>query len=205
MHTVQTLDPNRGLFVVLLKAFVVGFFKLVRLFRTNTVGMMRLIVEHQHVRAPSRLDAQHTLQPGSVRLHITRAGHLSPHQGAAGVELLFQNFKQAGSHLGAVVGQRQVARTPCGGGFVANANAFHQIDFAPSAHDLGSRSGHFVRIAQGKHMPVHHQHPALRQGAHQMRRHEIAAAVQTGFATGRVQLSQATADCHIGAHHHHRV
>lgn len=201
MNAVQAFDPGRRLFVELVDVGLLAEYVLfvgVRLRLANAVRVMRLVVEDEDVLLSADGPPQHSSDHRGVALDVFLRFDEDALEISAGIELLVEDVEKARRALPRELVQRQVPFAARGGRLRADVD-----ELADSPSNAGLH--HFRAHAAGLHrlrledVPVRDEHAPALQVRHQVRRNDVARAVQTRVSPLWIKFSEAAADRHVWA------
>ena len=124
--------------------------------------------------------------------------HLAQFDVPVASRLLVDHVEQPERHLPLVLVQRQVA-PPARRRRLRTDVIVSGSSRAGPALTTRRADAAGLRRLRLEHVPVGDEHVALREVRHQVRRHQVALAVEARFAQPRIQLRQPAADRHVRA------
>jgi transposase len=171
LWTVEPLDPHRRF---LEKFLVLLLFPFLRLGAPDTVGVMRLIVEHQDVALGAKLFLQQPFYRRRVALDVALALDLHLLQVALPVAVLADHLNEAAGDLPFQLVRRHVALAPLRRGHLADGDRFLRPHPHTGLDHLGRVLADLRRLRL-EYVPIGDQHPALRRARGRERRRSRGA------------------------------
>jgi len=202
VYLVEPVDPYGCLLEELIRLLILSEQVVLLLvsFFDDAVGVVSLIVHHQHVLLSAHLAAEYSLNKGCIAFHISCRGDLHRLETPVLVVRLFLNLDHSRRNLSLQVVECKITSPASRGGLRTNGNGLCCLDSFAGSGDLGARPSR-LRTLRLELVPVRHQDATLAKLRHEIPRHQVARAVKTRLAPFRVQLSQSASNRYIGADH----
>jgi hypothetical protein len=114
------------------------------------------------------------------------------------ITLLADHGQEVGAHLAVQLGHGQIPTASCGRRLGSYRDRLADAHRHAGLGDLG-RDAADLKALRFEQVPVHEQHPTLRQVRHQPLGNEVACAIEAGLAGSRVEFTETAADGYVRA------